>query len=269
LFVTDWYDPGVGGHRQGDIDRGRLFRIAPAGTKYAAPKFDFTTAAGATQALTNPALSVRYLAWTALEKMGSSAEKELSELARSGNPRHRARALWLLARLDGRTQHYVSQAAQDKDSDIRLTAIRIARSLKLDTTKLLEALVSDPSAQVRRECAIALRNHKSAKAPGLWAALAQQHDGKDRWYLEALGIGAEGQWDAYLAAWLKANDSQWNTAAGRDIIWRSRAKATPGYLAKILLDKKTPADTHARYLRAFDFHSGPEKDKALRSILGL
>jgi len=269
LFVTDWYDPGVGGHRQGDIDRGRLFRIAPVGTKYAAPKFDFTTAAGATQALTNPALSVRYLAWTALEKMGSSAEKELSELARSGNPRHRARALWLLARLDGRTQHYVSQAAQDKDSDIRLTAIRIARSLKLDTTKLLEALVSDPSAQVRRECAIALRNHKSAKAPGLWAALAQQHDGKDRWYLEALGIGAEGQWDAYLAAWLKANDSQWNTAAGRDIIWRSRAKATPGYLAKILLDKKTPADTHARYLRAFDFHSGPEKDKALRSILGL
>ena len=29
LFVTDWYDPGVGGHRQGDTDRGRLFRIAP------------------------------------------------------------------------------------------------------------------------------------------------------------------------------------------------------------------------------------------------
>ena len=29
LFVADWYDPGVGGHRMGDITRGRIFRVAP------------------------------------------------------------------------------------------------------------------------------------------------------------------------------------------------------------------------------------------------
>ena len=23
IFVTDWYDPGVGGHQQKDLDRGR------------------------------------------------------------------------------------------------------------------------------------------------------------------------------------------------------------------------------------------------------
>ncbi len=50
LFVTDWYDPGVGGHRQGDLDRGRLFRLAPPGTKYEVPKFDYSTAAGAVDA---------------------------------------------------------------------------------------------------------------------------------------------------------------------------------------------------------------------------
>ena len=33
LFVTDWYDPGVGGHAQRDIDRGRIFRVAPPGTR--------------------------------------------------------------------------------------------------------------------------------------------------------------------------------------------------------------------------------------------
>ena len=30
LIVADWYDPGVGGHRQGDVDRGRLFRVVSA-----------------------------------------------------------------------------------------------------------------------------------------------------------------------------------------------------------------------------------------------
>ncbi len=47
LFVTDWYDPGVGGHQQQDRAHGRLFRIAPPGTKYVVPKFDYTTAQGA------------------------------------------------------------------------------------------------------------------------------------------------------------------------------------------------------------------------------
>ena len=72
--------------------------------------------------------------------------------------------------------------------------------------------------------------------PGIWATLAQKYDGKDRWYLESLGIAAGADWDACLDAYLaKAGDS-WNTPAGQDIIWRSRAKKTPSYLAKILKD---------------------------------
>src|SRR6186713_804794 len=46
IFVTDWYDPGVGGHQQRDLDRGRVFRVAPKGVKYTVPKFDFTTIEG-------------------------------------------------------------------------------------------------------------------------------------------------------------------------------------------------------------------------------
>src|SRR5690606_15426218 len=57
LFVTDWYDPGVGGHNQQDLDRGRVFRVAPPGAKYTVPKFDFTTPEGAAQALLNPSAS--------------------------------------------------------------------------------------------------------------------------------------------------------------------------------------------------------------------
>ena len=53
----------------------------------------------------------------------------------------------------------------------------------------------------------------------------------------------------------------------RDIVWRSRSKSTPAMLAKIVKDSSTKENEKARYMRAFDFHSGPEKDAALQSIL--
>src|SRR5262249_30758525 len=93
LFVTDWYDPGVGGHAQRDSNRGRIFRVAPLtlpsppggegrvrGIKYRVPKFDFTTADGAAEALKSPNLAVRYLAWTALHAMKEKAKGALFHL---------------------------------------------------------------------------------------------------------------------------------------------------------------------------------------------
>ena len=54
LIISDWYDPGVGGHRMGDADKGRIFRVATPGAKYTIPKYDFTTAEGAVEALKSP-----------------------------------------------------------------------------------------------------------------------------------------------------------------------------------------------------------------------
>jgi hypothetical protein len=268
LFVTDWYDPGVGGHGMRDLERGRLFRVAPPGARYQIPSFDFQSPQGAVQALTNPAASVHYLAWTALQEMGSRAEPALQQLWRdSQNPRHRARALWALGKMDGRGPHYVDQALADADPNLRIVGIRLARQLGLDPIPIVARLVSDSSPQVRREAALSLRHCDSPKAAELWAALALQHDGKDRWYLEALGIGADKQWDAFLAAWLNKAGDDWTTPAGRDIVWRSRAKETPALLARIIKDKSTPTSEHPRYMRAFDFLTGPEKEAALQSIL--
>ena len=94
-----------------------------------------------------------------------------------------------------------------------------------------------------------------------------QHDGKDRWYLEALGIAADKQWDAFLDAYLAKASEPWKTPAGRDILWRSRAKKTPELLVKIIKDPATKEDEQPRYFRAFDFLSGPEKEAALKSLL--
>ncbi len=279
IIVADWYDPGVGGHRAGDLDRGRLFRVTPKdqAQRYENPTFDFATAEGCTKALQNPNYAVRYVAWTALHEMGAAAEGELLKLDRSDNPRYRARALWLLGKIEGQGQTYVNQAISDEDPNIRIVGIRLARQLdEVDHIAVADKLASDQSPQVRRECAIALASNNtgksSPKAAEIWAELATHHDGKDRWYLEALGIAAGGHWDACLAAYFEKVGGEAKaigTAAGRDIIWRSRGKRTPALLAKIVQDQSTSDAEKPRYMRAFDFLSGPEKDAALRSLLGL
>jgi len=270
VMVADWYDPGVGGHRMGDIKKGRIFRLAPPKTPYKVAKLDLSTPEGAIKALLNPNGATRYMGWTALNKMQGKAEAALQKVWKSAeNPRHRARALHLLARIKGKTAQYVAEALKDKDSDVRITGLRIARQEKLDVLPLVKSLVKDPSPQVRRECAIALRHNESSDAATLWAELAAQHDGKDRWYLEALGLGADKQSDKFFAAWLAKVGDKWNTPGGRDIVWRTRSKQAPAYLVKILKDKATTAAQKPRYMRSFDFHKGPEKDAALKSLLGI
>ncbi len=270
LMIADWNDPGVGGHGAEDHDlnimRGRVFRVAPPGLKYTVPKLDLKTAQGAVAALQSPNHATRYLAWTALNKMGKGAESELSSLAKDSNPRMQARALQLIARIEGNEKKTVEAMLKDKDADIRITGLRTARLLKLDVVPLVAKLVKDSSAQVRRECSIALRHQTSPEAPKLWAQLASQYDGKDRWYLEALGIGMDKNEESYFNAWLSQVGDKWDHAAGRDIVWRSRSAKSVPMLVKLITAKDATAQDKDHYIRALDFIKGPEKEQALVEI---
>jgi putative membrane-bound dehydrogenase-like protein len=267
LFIADWYDPGVGGHQQGEVQKGRVFRVAPPNTPYAIPKQDLTTAAGAVKALQSPNLDTRYQAYTSLRQMGRKAEKELTKLWKNGESRQRARALWLLSRLEGRSAKYLAQAYKDADANIRITALRAAQESKLDVMPVLKAWVKDPNAHIRREVALALRYNKSAEAPALWAELARQYDGQDRWYLETLGIAADLQAEPFFAAWASQGGGDVSKAADRDIIWRSRAAAALPKLAQVI-QHSTQAAELPHYFRAFDFHDNSVvKQQALSSLL--
>lgn len=321
LYIADWNDAGVGGHNMADRDlatmRGRVYRVAPPGNKPSVPKLDLDSIAGAVAALQSPNQSIRYLAWQKLQSAQGQAEAELVKVWQGNDVRMRARALNLLARIPGKQRTYVTAALQDKEADIRITGLRIARQLDwtsinaasandkkqlknaaaktavnsligalggkkqtvgdvaanlnneltFDLITALQTLVNDTNQQVRRECAIALRHSQSSEAPALWTKLALQYDGKDRWYLEALGISADQQWDAFLGAWLTATGDNWNTAAGRDIIWRSRAAQTPALLAKLIIARQSEKDEWPRYFRAMDYFEGAEKEKALVQVL--
>lgn len=266
IFVADWYDPGVGGHRVVDQQRGRIFRIAPEGASYDIPGFDLNTAEGAVDALKSPNHNLRARAWLKLHSLGSDAESVLTELWESETPRERARALWLLSKLETNGTDYIASALNDENPDIRITGLRAARQLDVDIIPYIEQLMNDASPQVRREAAIALHRNDSPKAAELWTQLALHHTGNDRWYLEALGIGAATQWDHFFDTWMDEVDD-WNTPGGRDIVWRSRAEAAIPMLVNLITDPETEVDEKARYFRALDFHDSPEKQENLISIL--
>jgi len=271
IYVSDWNDAGVGGHNMADHHlatmTGRIYRIAPVGNRPSLPSLNLKTAAGCAAALQSPNQSTRYLAWSKLFAMQGKAEKALKKIWASDNPRTRARALQLLARIHGKDRTYLLAALQDQNPDIRVVGLRIARELKLDLIPLIKQLAADDSAQVRRECALALRHCPDPRAAALWAELAARYDGRDRWYLEALGIGADGQWNPFLDAWLARVGPHWNTPEGRELIWRSRGAKTPALLAQILQTESLRADQYPHFFRSFDFLQGPERDAAVANLL--
>lgn len=270
LWVADWNDATVGGHNMADAKlkkmTGRIHRIAPRGHKASIATLNLNTVAGCIDALQSPNQARRFLAWTRLHEMQGAAEDELLRVWKGNGVRLRARALHLLVRIKGREKKYLEAALNDHDSDIRTVGLRIARQLKMDVIPYAKMIAEDSSAKVRAECARGLRHNPSLEAPKLWSRLAQQHDGKDRWYLESLGIGAHEQVDKFFDAWLASAGTNWNTTIGRDIVWRSRASNAPALLAKLVTDKRLPMKEREHYLRALDFLKGPEKDAALIEI---
>lgn len=271
VYVADWYDAGVGGHNMADRDpktaRGRIYRLAPPGHRPAVPALDLVTPAGAVKALLSPNLATRYLGWQSLQKLGQLAEGELVKVWKEGRLRHRARALHVLARMKDRGSRYLREALDSPEPDLRVLGVRIAKDLGEDMIRIVTRLVSDSSPRVRRECALALRHHESDTMPKLWTLLAYVHDGQDRWYLEALGIAADGRWDECLETLLSRAPEPFRSPGLLDIIWRSRATQTPVLLADYLLSGQASPENVPRFLRAFDFQKGPKLQESLVRLL--
>jgi putative membrane-bound dehydrogenase-like protein len=267
VFVSDWYDPVLGWIRQADKEQGRIYRIAPKGYRSTKPSLDVSTPNGAVMALKSPNGDARYRGWTALHAMEARAEPALQKLFNAPNPRWRGRALWLLCRINGRTDHYIHQGLDDADENVRLVALRAARQLDQELAPLIRRSADDRSARLLAECAIALRHLPADDAAPLWVQLADRFAGQDRWLLEALGIGAQGRWDAYLTAWLTRHPDAWHTPAGRRLIWRSRSSRTPELLGRLLMEIDIDLDETKQLVRAFDFQDDPEATrKVLRKI---
>ncbi len=127
----------------------------------------------------------------------------------------------------------------------------------------------DPSPAVRRELAVALRFDESATMPTVWATLAKQYDGKDRWYLEALGLASDLRAAECYDAWLAATGGNWNTPAGRDIAWRVRAPKAAEALVEIISDPALTLEETNRYFRSLEYHTPEVRTEAMKKLLTL
>lgn len=268
VFVSDWYDAGVGGNKMDDIQRGRIYRLAPKVKGYQIPKLDLSTPEGALAALNSPNMATFYLGWNALHEMGTAAVSVLEGQYESGTPGQKAKALWLLARIQGETA--LAKALTNDNPDLRITALRGYRYLfPDDLTQAVAKVVQDESPAVRREAAIALRSMGTPQAADLWAELALQHDGQDRWYLEALGIGGYWHDDLYFNAWKAKAGDNWKTPGGKEIVWRMRADATLPLLVELIKDPSVEEADLPRYFRAFHFKSADKRDVHIASLLDI
>jgi len=276
LLVADWYDPGVGGHRMQDAAHGRIFRVTPKGDaakKYTTPKVDVSSVEGAIAALKSSNMTTRYLGWTALHGMGQKAVPALQQLLEDKDVVNRARALWLLGKMGlskDQKLSYMDRALNSGNDELACAAIRLGRQLVSEIPPSeYEGKVSieNVSIPVAREILIALREIKVDAAPAVWTGLAALYDGKDRWYLEALGIAADGHWNEYLAIYLKSQGDNWvGSKVARDIVWRSRADETPLLLQQIIASAETPQEELPRYLRALDFLNTPSKNASITQL---
>jgi putative membrane-bound dehydrogenase-like protein len=282
VFVADWYDPGVGGHLMGDPDgsRGRIYRLAPAGNKPSVPSLDLATPAGLTAALGSGNESTRYLAHTAIRAQGQSAATMLQGLWRQADPILKARALWMIGGLGEVGAAAVQQAFRDSDPRFRVLGLRVARLSGADMLAVSKPLLRDPSPQVRREIALMLRDpspalmlppylYKDQVTPSpQWldamADLALQHDGKDRWYLEALGIAARGREDAIFARLKSMKPAK--SEALFQLLWELRPKtALPDVVAAL----NNASSSMAERTIALDTLGNMEWPEAARAIEAL
>ncbi len=228
IYVTDWYDAVVGGHRMNDsTGRGRIYRIAPKGRKLKTPKINLKTTKGQLEALLNPAINVRHVAFVLLQEKGAKVVKDVSKLLASPNPFHRARAVWLLSKLGPEGVTQVEALLKDSNPDIRITAFRALRQVKPDILPYASQLSKDPSPAVRREVAVALRDLPLEKVKDVAVALASQYDGQDRWYVEAVGLALlnkEEQVYPELQAKLGGEPVSW-TPQFEGLAWRLHPKS--------------------------------------------
>ncbi|MEX2234913.1 MAG: PVC-type heme-binding CxxCH protein [Cyclobacteriaceae bacterium] len=201
IYVADWYDPVVGGHQMRDTaGYGRIYRIAPKNKELVIPKFNMRTIEGQLAAFRSPAANVRFTAFEKLRSAGPGEIPEIKELLKEENPYHHARAIWLLAQLGEEGLAEVEKLLSHKDEDIRLVAFRCMRQTSHDILPYAEDLASDPSAMVRREVVIALTDLPFDKTRDILISLADGYDGKDRWYLEALGTAVQGNESEFYKA---------------------------------------------------------------------
>lgn len=231
LYVADWTDPRVGGHdTQDPAASGIIYRIAPKGFKSVIPKLDLGTTDGAILALKSPAVNVRSLGFQKLKSTGAAAFGAVAKVLADPNPYVAARAIWLMPYLGKSGTMKLDSLLASNDAATRLTAFRAIRRTdgNIDALPYARKLATDPAPEIRAETALAVRYQSFEKAREVLINVAIGYDGKDRSYLESLGLGAghhtEALWRAVGQEIKPGAPAEWSERFAR-LTWRLMPEA--------------------------------------------
>ena len=271
IYVADWYDPVVGGHQMQDPKGfGRIYRITPKNKKLTAPKIDLTTTEGQIEALKNPAINVRHLAFEKLKAQGDAVTVAVGKLLANENQYIRSRAIWLLSQLGSNGIAETEKLLKSNDENTRIVAFRALRVVAPDILPFAVQLQNDPSSFVRREVAIAIRDLSFEKTKPVLLELIKQYDGEDRWYLEAVGAALSGhEEEVYpeIKIMFAANESpdKWNNKMA-SFAWRLHPVVSLEDLMKRAEDSLLDAKERRKAITAIAFITDKKAANAMLSL---
>ena len=266
VFIADWYDAVVGGHQMKDTELGRIYRLAPRGHRPPKPGLDLSSPEGRATALASPAQSVRYLAHSYYQELGGQAVPELSRLLKEGNPLLQARAMWLLGAAGPEGLKRIMLRRKSSDSRFRLLAVRILRDNHPNFTDAIRPMLKDDDPQVKREIALALRDFSEADSRDAWMQLATQYDVQDRWYLEALAIGAQGKENLFYTNLRQLLPGTWNSRLGR-LLWVLRPPQALGFLKNSVENTSLRDQDRTQAITALSAQASPEAGRFLAKFI--
>lgn len=219
ILVSDWWDPGVGGHAAGDREAyGRILRLTPPA---AGPGWGPLDAS-----LDSPAPNVRGAAVLRAQAAGTLPPAPAPSGDALTDAQRLARRVWLWAAA-AEPPPALRAAARHADPRVRLTALHATlRFRPAERAAALAAGVRDASALVRAGALAAMRDltWEEVRLPLL--AAAREHAGGDRTLLEAIGLAAEGKEEQLLASLIAEDPARAATAAAGqggaffDLAWR-------------------------------------------------
>ncbi len=254
LFVSDW-NSNTNARKSGNGE-GAIFRIAKKGQPVNLPEIDFSTTGGLLEALKNPAPGVRWVAQDRLKKQDDVYESVAAFFqANQAHPYYQARAVFLLAQLDDkRGTAEVKAMLQSNDPQWRIIAFRALRFGEREPLlPLVEQLAEDSSPAVRREILAVMRDMEFEKIREPLETLIAGYDGKNRWYLEALGTVFDEYPDEVYNQIIKPQQPDptgWNERQ-QNLAWRLRSSEARADLAACILAQKSEPATFRKLAYTF------------------
>lgn len=274
LLLADFYNDTS---RRTNHVSGTIYRISRRDGKMpAAAKIDFTTTDGLVAALRSPVANARSHAAQLLKSKADAATPALiSFFDKETNPFIKARAIWPLAHATAKGRDWVSNLLMTGDENQRIAAFRTLR--EADPAGLLaraKVAAKDAAPAVRREVALALRDVPFNEMKDIAASLIAGFDGKDRAYVEAIGIAATSKevpfYDELVRPTVGSKPPVEWPESTLNLAWRLHTPAACTDLLAYIKSAKPDLGAFRHYLMAFAaFRSEQERATNLAALTGL